>query len=87
VNFLEDVFPKKISKRLAKAYFRFSVSKSAIRFKMEQAFTRLKDCTAYLSLSVEIINKSNLFEGFNIPFIIFTHFKDAFVLTFSLHHI
>ena len=50
---MEDVFPKKISKRLAKAYFRFSVSKSAIRFRMEQAFTRLKDCTAYLSLSVE----------------------------------
>jgi hypothetical protein len=53
VNFLEDVFPKKISKRLAKAYFRFSVSKSDIRLRMEQAFTKLKDCTAYVSLSVE----------------------------------
>jgi len=55
---LEDVLPKKISKRLAKAYFRFSVSKSEIRFRMEQAFTRLKDCTAYLSFSVEKVTYS-----------------------------
>lgn len=50
---MDEVFPKNISKRLAKAYFRFSVSKSAIRFKIEHALTKLKDCTAYLSLSVE----------------------------------
>ena len=50
---MDEVFPKKISKRFAKACLRFSVSKSAIRFRMEQALTKLKDCTAYLLLSVE----------------------------------
>jgi hypothetical protein len=50
---LDEVFPKNISKRLAKACFRFSVSKSAIKLRIEQALTKLKDCTAYHSLSVE----------------------------------
>ena len=53
MNFFEEVFPKNISKRFEKACLRFSVSKSAIRFIMEHALTKLKDCTAYMCLSVE----------------------------------
>lgn len=55
VNFLDEVLPKKISKRFVKACLRSSVSKRDIRLRTEQAFTRLKDCTAYRDLSVALL--------------------------------